>query len=45
MMSQQQDGDYKIRRTQKQLKKSRKITCKLQQVQKDPLNTIVQKNR
>ncbi len=47
MMSQQQDGDYKIRRAQKQLKKLRKIICKLhhvQQVEKDPENTIMQKN-
>ncbi len=42
-MSQQQDGDYEIRRAQKQLKKPR-ITCKLQQVKKDPKNTITQKN-
>ena len=40
MMSQQHDGDYEIRMTQKQLKMPRKITCKLQQVEKDPTRKI-----
>ena len=44
-MSQQQDGDCKLRRTQKQPKQPTIQTCQLRKEEKNSMNTIVEKNR
>ena len=45
MMSQHQDGDCILRRTQTQPKRPTIKTCQLRKVDKDSINAIVEKNR
>ena len=44
-MSQQQDGDSKLRRTQTQPNQPKIKTCQLRKIEKDSVNTIVENNR
>ena len=45
MMSQQQDGDCKLRMTQTQPKRPTIKTCQLRNIEKDGMNTIDENNR
>ena len=45
MMSQQQDGDCILRRTQTQPKRPTLKTFQLRNIEKDSMNTIVENNR